>query len=274
MDISCIISSGDLELYVLGMLSQEDNAKVAQLAQLFPEIKHEIDEIQQSLLQVSDEADAADLPSSSVRDALFAKLNAIPPASDTPAASDSDTAGRREAPVVPMRPAPKRTFTTISLAASIIALIACIAVILHLSSANTHYHQVANNLQEQITDLQQRAQTQNQNLALYQDTSYQKINLTHAPGKPDALAQIFWNRTTKRVYVADISLPNAPTGKRYQLWAIVDGKPVNAGMINTKKVPQQMFDFAAADAFAITLENSGGSPTPHLDQLFVIGKTS
>ena len=70
MDISCIISSGDLELYVLGMLSEEDNLKVAQLAQLFPEIKAEIEAIENSLLQVSDETDA---PSLSVKDDLFAK---------------------------------------------------------------------------------------------------------------------------------------------------------------------------------------------------------
>ena len=278
MDISCIISSGDLELYVLGMLSQEDNVKVAQLAQLFPEIKKEIDDIQQSLLQMSDEADdAADVPSAAVRETLFRKLRTMPAetADSADVITDNKTfeaTDNNQAKVIAMKP--KRTFTTLSLVASVLALIACLAAIIHLSSANTHYHEVADNLQKQVNQLQQTAQTQNQNLALYQDTAYQKINLTNVPGKPKALVQLFWNRTTRDVYAADISLPAAPAGKQYQLWALIDGKPVSAGLITGKTLPQKMNDFARADAFAITLEKAGGSATPTLTEMYVLGKTS
>lgn len=279
MDISCIISSGDLELYVLGMLSQEDNVKVAQLAQMFPEIKKEIDGIQQSLLQLSDEADdVTDLPSPSVRENLFRKLSTMPAetTNGSNAAADNnnyDATDHKAGKVIAMKP-PKRTFTTLSLAASVIGLIACIAVIIYLSSANTHSNEVANNLQKQVNQLQQNAQVQNQNLTLYQDTAYQKINLTNVPGKPKALVQLFWNRTTRDVYAADISLPAAPAGKQYQLWALIDGKPVSAGLITGKNLPKKMNDFSRADAFAITLEIAGGSATPTLTEMYVLGKTS
>ncbi len=282
MDISCIISSGDLELYVLGMLSQEDNLKVAQLAEMFPEIKQEIDDIQQSLLQISDDADATDLPSASVKDNLFAKLKTLETTENTAVSPDNniDTVAeeKQEAKVIQMRQ-PKRNNGL--LAASVIALLACAALIGYLVSNNNKLQNTTNNLQAQVTDLRKNADTQQQQLStfanalqLYQNPSYQKINLTPVPGKPEALVQLFWNKATHDVYVADISLPQAPAGKQYQLWALIDGKPVNAGMLTGNKLPQQMIDFSKADAFAITLEKAGGSLTPTLTEMYVMGKTS
>ena len=42
MDLSCIILSGDLELYVLGMLPEEEAQKISQLILIFPEVKEEV----------------------------------------------------------------------------------------------------------------------------------------------------------------------------------------------------------------------------------------
>ncbi len=259
------------------MLSQEDNVKVVQLAEIFPEIKKEIEEIEQSLLQLSDEADSAELPSSSVETNLFAKLTSMP-ASDSAAISSDDqnnnTPEKKEAKIISMQPKKRSVFTTLMLAVSVLAVIICIAVIAHLSSANTHYHEQANNLQNRVNQLQQNTLAYQQSLQLYQNPAYQKINLTAVPGKPDALVQLFWNKTTRSVYIADISLPQAPAGKQYQLWALIDGKPISAGLLTENKLPQQMIDFSKADAFAITLEKAGGSETPTLTEMYVMGKTS
>ena len=73
------------------------------------------------------------------------------------------------------------------------------------------------------------------------------------------------------------NLPSVPEGMQYQLWAIIDGKPVDAGMISTEKGIyhiQKMKSFGRAEAFAITLEKAGGSPTPTMDQMYVIAKIS
>jgi hypothetical protein len=50
-------------------------------------------------------------------------------------------------------------------------------------------------------------------------------------------------------------LPAPALGKQYQLWAIVDGKPVDAGIISLQKEIykiQKMKSFGSAQAFAIT----------------------
>jgi anti-sigma-K factor RskA len=67
---------------------------------------------------------------------------------------------------------------------------------------------------------------------------------------------------------------------QYQLWAIVDGKPFDAGLlIETKTADnkyniQKMKSFGKAEAFAITLEKKGGSATPSMDKMYVISKTT
>lgn len=291
MDISCIISSGDLELYVLGMLSEEDNLKVAQIAQLFPEIKTEIEGIENSLLQVSDETD---VPSDSVKDNLFAKLKNLP-LSEAPADSyvsgdlsktietrnEYSAISKNEAAILTMPKPAKRRSNSGLLAASIIALIACVGVVIYLAVSNNNYRSTASQLNARVDKLEtdrtkqlQQVTDYQHSLALYQNPSYQKINLTSVPGKPKAAVEIFWNKATQDVYAANISLPAAPSGKQYQLWALINGKPVNAGMITGNTLPQKMIAFAKADAFAITLEKEGGSLTPTLSEMYVLGKTS
>ena len=280
MDISCIISSGDLELYVLGMLSEEDNLKVAQLAQLFPEIKTEIKAIENSLIGVSDEEDA---PSFTVKEDLFAKLKSMPvtddPVGTTETKNEDGIADKREAAVLSMPKPVKRNNGL--LAASVIALVACAGIIVYLVDANNKFRDTTTGLQARVnrlednTNKQQQKLTDYQNsLALYQNPAYQKINLLNVPGKPEALVEIFWNKATRNVYAANISLPTAPAGKQYQLWALIDGKPVSAGMITGKTLPQKMIDFSKADAFAITLEKEGGVDQPTMSELYVMGKTS
>ena len=83
-------------------------------------------------------------------------------------------------------------------------------------------------------------------------------------------------KNTGEVYIDPSNLPEAPSGKQYQLWAIVDGKPVDGGLIiSTKKGDkyqiQKMKTFGKAEAFAVTLETTGGNPTPKGD-MYVMGK--
>ena len=253
------------------MLSEEDNVKVAQLAALFPEIKMEIDTIEQSLLQVGD--DTTDAPSASVKENLFAHLATASYTNSVSDNSKSESAetNKEEVKVIQMNQ-PKRT--NYMMVASVAGLIVCAAAIAYLAAFNGKYRNEVNSLHTDVSKLTETSLTYYQSLQLYQDTSYQKINLTKIPGKADALVQLFWNKATQKVYVANISLPVAPTGKQYQLWALIDGKPVNAGLLTGNKLPQKMLNFSKADAFAITLEKFGGSPTPTMSEMYVLGKTS
>lgn len=84
-------------------------------------------------------------------------------------------------------------------------------------------------------------------------------------------ATVFWDTKTKDVFLLNNNLPAAPAGKQYQLWAIVDGKPVDAGMMNDCAGVCHMKNIPRAQAFAITLEKNGGNPTPQ-GEMYVLGK--
>ena len=62
-------------------------------------------------------------------------------------------------------------------------------------------------------------------------------------------------------------LPAAPADRQYQLWAMVNGKPVDMGIISKDSVFNAMKQVQNATAFAITLEPLGGKPAPTGDML-------
>jgi hypothetical protein len=93
---------------------------------------------------------------------------------------------------------------------------------------------------------------------------------------PSSMATVYWNTESKDVYLLINELPKPLSDKQYQLWAIVDGKPVDAGtfdmtegisFVKLKTIPK-------AEAFAITLEKRGGSETPTMDAMYVMGRVT
>ena len=283
MDLSCIISSGDLELYILGMLPEEEANKIAQLAILFPEVQEELNRISESLEALGSLNTAT--PSASVKDNLMGKLaelkkeeqKTIPFTSYSNQKSEA-AKEQMETPVVQL---PNRSNkSSWLLAASFIGLIFSLGALFYFISQNNRSQIELASLKQQADTLRQNAAAQQQQILAYGATmqmlhsdNYKKIDLTSVPGKPSAMAQIMWDTKTKEVYVADVSLPQTPSDKQYQLWAIVDGKPVDAGMLSdVKNMAQKMKVFEKADAFAITLEKKGGSPTPTMEEMYVMGK--
>jgi hypothetical protein len=98
-------------------------------------------------------------------------------------------------------------------------------------------------------------------VAILQNTDFKVIKLVGQPVSPTAKALIYFDKNKNEVYLSALQLPQAPTGKQYQLWAIIDGKPVDAGMINGNTNIVKMKSLTNAVAFAISLENTGGSTT-------------
>jgi anti-sigma-K factor RskA len=69
-------------------------------------------------------------------------------------------------------------------------------------------------------------------------------------------------------------MPKLPTDKQYQLWALIDGKPVDLGLFDQpqRNVILKMKNTQKADAFAITIESRGNTGGPNLEQLQSMGK--
>ncbi len=136
------------------------------------------------------------------------------------------------------------------------------------------------NDQEKISKLQSEKQIQtqkindlNQRWDIISNPNISIVNLKGVEKHKDSKATVFWNQSTKEVFLNAENLPETPEGMQYQLWAIADGKPVNAGMYSDEKDSKiSLSNIENAQAFAITLEKEGGSATPTMENMFVMGE--
>jgi hypothetical protein len=265
----------------MGLLPIDEARKMEQLMVLFPEIREEADRISEALEKLADAGPA--IPGAGVKDTLFTRLSQMDNA-DTGVVPISPNGDSIEESRNPDSPIEGRVVTlprrrSYALAAAVVIAIICLAGLVYALSQSsrdqTDLAALNQQVQQERNERQKSALAYNNLLTIAADTSYQQVNLKQVPGKPGSFARVFWNRTTKDVYLVDVSLPAAPANKQYQLWAIVGDKPVNAGLLSgDKSVLQKMIPFEKANVFAITLENQGGSQAPTLDQLFVMGTTA
>ena len=264
------------------MLPEEEAYKIAQLAILFPEVQSELNRISQSLEGLGAAGSAS--PSPSVKNSLMAKLGELKKEEQKVIPFGSYNTEKKDQGDLridaPFPRSKNKSKTSWLAAASLLGLIISLAALVYFISQNKRSQTEIALLKQQAESLHSNMAVQQQQILAYSETmgmlhsnEFKKIELTSVPGKPSALAQVMWNVNTKEVYVADVSLPKAPSNKQYQLWAIVDGKPVDAGMLHdAKNLAQKMKVFQKAEMFAITLENLGGSPVPTMEAMYVAGK--
>ena len=262
MEIKDIISSGLLEMYVSGITTAEERAKVEEWAKQYPEIASEIRGIELSMEEYA--LANAVAPSPAVKEKILASINAI---------------GNTK--VIRMKQEDSRTSYNISpvwkwvAAASIILLVGS-GIMNYVyynkyQETNTAYEQTRQDLIAQ----NEKVNEMNKDMNIVQSRYSEPVSLKGMEKAPNAAAKIFWMKNTGEVYIDPSNLPEPPAGMQYQLWGFVDGKPVDAGMITTKKgntyTMQKMKTFGRAEAFAVTLETEGGNPTPKGD-IYVMGK--
>jgi len=96
---------------------------------------------------------------------------------------------------------------------------------------------------------------------------------------PQGHGKILWDSTRQKALLYVTNLPPPPGDKDYQLWQIVNNKPISAGVFNVRtdgagffKVdPVDVTDLKQINAFAVTLEPKGGVPQP-TGQMYLMGK--
>jgi anti-sigma-K factor RskA len=101
------------------------------------------------------------------------------------------------------------------------------------------------------------------------------VNMQGTKNAPQSSANIFWDSTSANVYLVVNNLPKLPNDKQYQLWAIIDKTPKSLGVFDVKDQNMiiKMEGVQKAAAFAITIEKQGGSESPTLDSMQVMGNT-
>ncbi|MES2138475.1 MAG: anti-sigma factor [Bacteroidota bacterium] len=266
MDINTIISSGLLESYVLGYSTAEENVQVKELCAKHPEILLEIEAIEHALITYAS-ASAPEI-SGAFKENLFSQLN------DKTVQTKND--GSVFTPV-------KSVFSYKYAIAATIALLVVSSVFnflfyskmqkttAELSMLSNDKKQYANQLKIQESTLK----SMQEDLAVLTDPNTKLVKLESTVATANSMALIYWNSNTYHTYISDVQLPTPPEGKQYQLWAIVNGKPVDAGVFDlaiTNGIDlKKMKETSGVQAFAVTIENKGGSLTPTLTTMCLLG---
>ena len=107
------------------------------------------------------------------------------------------------------------------------------------------------------------------------DPNVTVVNMVGTQVAPKSSANIYWDSTSSNVFLVVKNMPKLPSDQQYQLWALIDGKPKDLGVFDAAddKVILKMKNTQKAQAFAITIEQKGGSPSPTLKQMQSLGKT-
>ena len=256
MNVKEYIRSGVIESYVLGIATEAERQEFEQFCASYPEIAEARDAFERSLEEQL--MQDAPLPPVQIREKIFREI--------TPAVQESGYAGVEEE--TPVR---RMNLWKWIAAASLLLL------------AGAGYWAVTTN--EKYKDaLARQASTErqlNEALAKAQEgkNPFEGLQVVAMPATkeaPQAQTFVFWDTTDKKdVYMLVKNLPLTATDKQYQLWALLDGKPIDLGVFDVKaqQTPLlfRMKNVQQAQAFAITLEERGGKPAPE-GKMYAVGE--
>jgi len=255
LNIKEYISSGILEAYALGEVTPAEKQEVESNLRQYPELKLELEQIEKTMEAFTMKAGVK--PASSLKEAIMSKA-------------------MTSAKVVSIVPAPIWKYATA----------ASITIALLTSYMAYHYYDkwsatsfALNNLIVQNQQIAQDYNVVNQKLdkiqsdfSIIESSAFAKVVMKGTDNAPDAMATVYWNPGSQEVYLSIQNLKELSQANQFQLWAIVDGKPVDAGVFDTGiEGLLRMKSISGAVAFAITIEPRGGLPSPTLSTMQVMG---
>lgn len=266
-NIKDYIESGILELYILGDLPEAERLEVERLRTMHPEINAELQSIEKSVWNYS--RIHAATPEDSVREKFL---------------SDIDTIDDQPNVLKLHQNKQSIDFYKYALAACISLLLVSLVVIFNLNTKlrdrdqriialETSNQKFAN----QVNFQNKKIEDSRKYLEVYQNPQqYQLLTLNGTNKTPNASMKIAFNTVNKEVLIdlSSLNLPALDDQHQYQLWAIVEDKPVDLGVFDYSASADGLLSMkpvANAKAFAVTQEKKGGSLVPTLTEMVVMG---
>jgi len=263
MNYKDLISSGDLELYIAGVLPVEESKKITELINKDENVRNEVLKIESAIQHISDQATTNE-------NSNFAEvLKKVVIFQQKQKASQTKNKY-------------KSSLTYLGWSAAAIFLIfLSIQYIFYkdsmvkLDEALTANQLLQNELKQQNTDANQK----NKFLDLLISEETLKVRLAGQNIAPDSNVKVFWSKKNKKIAIDASTLPPAPDGMVYQIWSLKLSPltPTSLGLLENYSETNNLFlldNANLSEAFGITLEPAGGSKTPTLEKLFVLGTVS
>lgn len=264
MNAQELIGSGALEAYVLGEGSPEERALVERMRATDMAVRAELESIEGAL-----EANAR-------------AAARVPPVRVRAAVMEAIGAENRVRPMTSVAQAAPKRFNWLAAASIGALLISGVGNWMQWSELRKVRERLSGLENERIflaeqLEIHRASLTASQSeLAVLTAPAIRLVQLNGMGDSPHASARIYWDPNSREVHMGPATLPPPPQGMQYQLWAIVAGQPVDAGMMplaDDGAHLHRMKDIGGAEAFAVTLERIGGVPAPTLTAMVLMGQT-
>lgn len=260
MNIKEYISSGVVESYVLGLLTAQERFEFEQYCEAYPELK-----AARNSFELAIEKQAIE---NAVPPPAHVKENVLSAIQQKPASNTSK--------IIEMEPTAIRRSSGFGWLAAASVLLFLVAGYFaytfynqnkELRSSNRELEAKINRTDSIMTRMLEEQKAIN-------DPNVMVVNMVGTQKASPGSASIYWDSTSANVYMIVKNMPKLPTDKQYQLWALIDGKPVDLGLFDQPQpnVILKMKNTQKADAFAITIESRGNTGGPNLEQLQSMGK--
>lgn len=122
--------------------------------------------------------------------------------------------------------------------------------------------------EQKIAELMQDDSLKTELVGFIENPSVVVVDIASLKSDINSLGRILFDLSRSNGIFCGINLPQTAPDKTYQLWAIIDSKPVSSGIFKvdekgngTLKL-EKIADTKAIQQFAVTLEPAGGVPQP------------
>ncbi len=271
MDIKEYIASGILEEYIFDTLSPQERIEVELRLAEYPELREELNAIEDSLEGIA--------MATAIQPPTDLKANIMSALGDSEVGLKNESTQQKEAPKVIPMPQTNNGMWKYMVAASVtIALVTSyLAYDYHgkwKSSSDAFAQLQAQNMQmaEQYNQVNNRLDDLVADIDIISDTDFKRVNMGAVDPTQSYAASVYWNAKTDEAYLNIKQLKTLTEEQQYQLWAIVDGVPVDMGVFDFDvEGLMKMKNVQNASMFAVTIEPKGGSENPTLDLMQVAG---
>lgn len=251
MNIQEYISSGIVESYVLGLAAEEERKEFELLCSQHPEVLQARINFELALERLAMESSVP--PAPGLKNKILKEIGS-------------------GAKVISMNTTPVRKINGWKYAAA-----ACVALLagsiylnISLSGRQKKLKKDFSNTVAQLSDIKKDMELLNSKPAI------KMASLKGTDISPQSYTTVYWDTASHDVYLLANNLPVPPGDKQYQLWALLDGKPIDLGMLDydlkQQKLLIRMKNAQQAEAFAITLEKKDRPDVSKPEgQMYVLG---
>ncbi len=252
-EIREFLNTGLLEQYVLGLLEPSESAEVESYIQRYPEVKKVYQEIQDGMDNLL-RASAKPVPAG-VKDSIMNQVDDTPPA------------------YISSNPPKVSSFNWLPVAAGLALLFGAFSFFQW--NNNQGKEQEIATLEKDFATYKEECESRNLNYANLQKqlefinhSETDKFLLKGNEKATDFQVIAYWNDFAKKSMLRINEMPQLPDNQCFQLWADVDGKMLNLGIINSTDDLFVDFKYLAnAESLNVTIEPKGGSDHPTVADL-------